>query len=291
MQSQQLPDTTFQIKIKSPAFPFNTGPLVVIDQAHNNHALIDENYRPFASLLRQDGYRVTAIHETFSAVQLSPAKILIIMNALGVENINNWKQHGSSAFTEEEIIAVREWVHKGGALLLVADHMPFPAAAEKLAMEFGIEFSNGFAVHPDQWGPLVFRRSEHTLLAHPINNGRNISEQVDSVVTFWGQAFRVQNKQSAPLLVFSKGVISLHPDTAWRFNESTPSFAVDGWLQGAAMKYGTGRVVVMGEAGMLSAQITGANKVPMGMNHRRAKQNPQFVLNVMHWLSGLIPDQ
>jgi hypothetical protein len=39
---------------------------------------------------------------------------------------------------------------------------------------------------------------------------------------------------------------------------------------------------------MFSAQLAGAERRPMGMNDPRAGQNPQFVLNVMHWLSGLI---
>jgi hypothetical protein len=29
----------------------------------------------------------------------------------------------------------------------------------------------------------------------------------------------------------------------------------------------------------------------MGMNHPSAAENAQFVLNVMHWLTGLLEDQ
>jgi hypothetical protein len=39
---------------------------------------------------------------------------------------------------------------------------------------------------------------------------------------------------------------------------------------------------------MFSAQVTGPERRPMGMNAPGAEQNSQFVLNVMHWLSGLI---
>jgi len=28
----------------------------------------------------------------------------------------------------------------------------------------------------------------------------------------------------------------------------------------------------------------------MGMNMPEARENPQFLLNVMHWLAGLLPD-
>ena len=61
-------------------------------------------------------------------------------------------------------------------------------------------------------------------------------------------------------------------------------------LQGAVFRYGKGRVAVFGEAAMFSAQkITREDGISyMGMNRDDASQNPQFLLNVMHWLSGLI---
>ncbi len=39
---------------------------------------------------------------------------------------------------------------------------------------------------------------------------------------------------------------------------------------------------------MFSAQLAGPARMPMGMNHPLAKQNAQFALNVMHWLSGIL---
>jgi hypothetical protein len=47
-------------------------------------------------------------------------------------------------------------------------------------------------------------------------------------------------------------------------------------------------VVVLGEAAMFTAQLAGANRSPMGMNHPAAPQNAQYALNVLHWLSGLL---
>jgi hypothetical protein len=56
------------------------------------------------------------------------------------------------------------------------------------------------------------------------------------------------------------------------------------------MKVGKGRVAIFGEAAMFSAQLGGPQKLPMGMNAPVAKQNPQFLLNVMHWLSVLLQE-
>ena len=49
-----------------------------------------------------------------------------------------------------------------------------------------------------------------------------------------------------------------------------------------------GRVVFLGEAAMCTAQVSGAEKNPMGMNHPGANQNAQFCLNVVHWLDGVL---
>jgi hypothetical protein len=60
-----------------------------------------------------------------------------------------------------------------------------------------------------------------------------------------------------------------------------------GRAQGIALKLGKGRLIVLGEAAMLSAQITGPNKMPFGMNVP-GTDDRQFALNVLHWLSGLL---
>jgi hypothetical protein len=41
---------------------------------------------------------------------------------------------------------VRRFVERGGALLLIADHMPMAGAASDLGLAFGVHFENGFAL-------------------------------------------------------------------------------------------------------------------------------------------------
>ena len=72
------------------------------------------------------------------------------------------------------------------------------------------------------------------------------------------------------------------------YEKDSPRTPIKGWLQGGVVRVGKGRVAVFGEAAMFSAQLAGPNKAPMGMNAPIAAQNPQFLLNVMHWLSGLL---
>jgi hypothetical protein len=52
------------------------------------------------------------------------------------------------------------------------------------------------------------------------------------------------------------------------------------------MPFGSGRTAFFGEAAMFTAQRSGNER--MGMNAALAEQNFQFVLNVMHWLSGIL---
>jgi hypothetical protein len=60
-----------------------------------------------------------------------------------------------------------------------------------------------------------------------------------------------------------------------------------GRAQGLAVEVGKGRVVVLGEAGMLSAQRNGPGGSPVGMNFP-GYDNRQLALNIMHWLSRLL---
>ncbi|MCZ6794189.1 MAG: hypothetical protein O7J95_11315, partial [Planctomycetota bacterium] len=63
--------------------------------------------------------------------------------------------------------------------------------------------------------------------------------------------------------------------------ERTPA---KGRAQGLALEFGKGRVVVLGEAGFLSAQLVGPRRRPFGMNVP-GTDNRQLALNLMRWLA------
>lgn len=90
------------------------------------------------------------------------------------------------------------------------------------------------------------------------------------------------------MLVLPQSFVSLMPTKPWQFKPDTPRVPVGGWLQGAVMRVRSGRVAIFGEAAMFSAQVAGAQGRPMGMNAPGAEGNFQFVLNVLHWLSGIL---
>jgi uncharacterized protein (DUF2249 family) len=283
--AQQVADMAFNPPIPSPAYSENRGPAVLLDEAHFNFHKTEGRYRPFAQFLRRDGYVVKPLTAKFSKESLSGAKILVVANALSEKNKEEWVLPTPPAFTDEEVKAVHDWVNRGGSLLLIVDHMPFPGAAENLAGAFGLRFSNGYAVEDGKSGPMYFKLSDGSLKEHAIVKGRSDAEKVDSVASFTGSAFQIPT-DAAPLMVLGPSVVSMMTTVAGRFEASTPRNPVGGWYQGAVMRVGKGRVAVFGEAAMFSAQLAGPNKNAMGMNAPAAARNPQFLLNVMHWLSG-----
>ena len=286
IRAQQVADPDFNPRIDNPGYKAERGPVVMLDEAHFNFHTADGRYKPFADLLRRDGYRVLPNRSKFSKESLKDCKILVIANALAERNREEWTLPNPSAFTDEEVASVRDWVRDGGSLLLIADHMPFPGAAEKLAAAFGVKWSNGYTIEPGANGPMVFKRSDGSLADHPITNGRDRSERVDSIASFTGSAFQAEG--AAPLLTLKGNAVSFMTTVAGQFKPDTPKIDVKNWQQGAALRFGKGRVALFGEAAMFSAQLSGPNRAPMGMNAPVASQNYRLLLNTLHWLSGLL---
>jgi hypothetical protein len=285
--SQQVADTAFNPVILQPEYAVGKGPVVAIDEGHSNFHTADGRYLPFARLLRSDGYVVSGYSGRFRASKLKDAGILVIANALNKINVVNWYLPTPSAFTAREIETVRKWIERGGSLFLIADHMPFGGAAENLAAAFGFRFTNGFAIDTATRGQAFFYRNDGSMLSCPLTNGRNSNETISKVVTFTGQAFQIPEGAKS-VLKFDERYLLLEPDTAWVFDESTRFTPINGWSQGAFMKYGKGRIVMSGEAAMFSAQLGGPSQTRMGMNSDIAEENYKFLLNIIHWLDGRI---
>jgi hypothetical protein len=284
--AQQFADPEFNASVANPAYNKN-GPRVLFDEAHHNFHTAEGRYKPFVDLLLNDGYRVVRNREPFTKTSLNSFKVLVIANALGAEELDDDGADGS-AFTEEECLAVQEWVKSGGSLLLIADHAPFGAAAATLGSRFGVDMSKGFTYDPENSvdknpSLLIFSRDNKLLASHPITEGRDKNEHLNRVQSFTGQSVKGSEDSIAVLKLADTA-----KDTANRDADSSVSAA--GRAQALAFKYGKGRVVIQGEAAMLSAQISGANKQPMGMNVP-GNDNKQYALNLMHWLSGLLKEK
>jgi len=282
--AQQVADPDFDVRVDDPAYA-NAGPRILFDNAHFNFHTSTGRYQPFVDLVTSDGYLATPNADAFSEPTLRDYDILVIANA------QDSAGHDVSAFSRDEVSAVERWVREGGALLLIADHQPWGAAAAPLARRFGVDMGSVFTIdsigyyrelghHFGQagMGILTFVEPGGLGCDHPILNGRNDEEKVRRIITFAGQSL------GAP----PEAVVLLRlADTATDIHRTGEMSSAAGRAQGVAVRFGKGRVVVLGEAAMLTAQLVGPERMKIGMN-TPGFDNRQFALNVMHWLSGLL---
>jgi hypothetical protein len=286
--AQQIADPDFKAIVENPAYT-KSFPRVLFDEGHNNSQTRMGRYKPFADLIEMDGYQTVLARKPFSKESLETFKILIIADALGAEDMDD-EGAGNPAFADNECDAVRDWVKSGGALLLIADQAPFGSAAEILAKRFSVEMSKDTTRDPanhekeyDEESWIIYSRENKLLLDHPITAGRNDAEKISRVIAFSGQSLKGPE---------GSAVILKLADTANDVSRRGPGGlrevnSAAGRSQGIALKFGKGRIVVLGEAAMLSAQVSGHEKSPVGINYPGI-DNKQLALNIMHWLSGLL---
>jgi hypothetical protein len=283
--AQQVADPNFDTKVTHPAYTKN-GPKVLFDEAHNNFHTASGRYKPFADLITNDGYQVTPNKEKFSAETLKGFDFLVISSALGAAQMN-LAEAANPAFTEAECDAVRDWVSRGGALLLIADHAPMGAANQILGDRFGVNMSKMFTIDNENFdkesnnpGFIIYTRESGRLADHAITRGRNDSERVNKIIAFTGQSLKGPAGSFAFMKLADSAVDALPGGNATQTSAA-------GRAQGIAITSGKGRVIVLGEAAMLSAQLAGPNKMAVGMN-RAGIDNRQLALNIVHWLSGAL---
>jgi len=288
-QQAQVNDPDFSARIERPAFSARH-PRVGIDESHRNFHTREGRYKPFADLLTADGYAVSAAPR-FEAEPLNNLDILVIANAMG----DTSKGVASPAFSAAECDAVRDWVHGGGSLLLIADHVPWGDAAVGLAQRFGVNMGRGIVMdleHADG-NPtrLIFSLDNGLLGEHVILRGKDRSEQVQRVLAFTGQSLSVPATATALLKLGSKATESFDPEDQRKVEAGMPAGTKvpEGYAQGIAMPFGQGRLVVFGEAALFSAQVAtiDGQSFKIGMNVP-GNDDRQLALNVMHWLAHVI---
>ena len=285
-QEIQPADSVFDATVARPAFARGAGPVVAIDEAHNNFHTVDGRYRPFAELLRNDGFRVRAHSAPFTKTSLTGIDVLVVANALGPVRFDD---RANPAFTVEEEDALLAWVRDGGRLLFIADHEPMGGAARRLATRFGVDMSTGrtFDDPHSDWSSgspswLVFGRDTGAVLGdHAITRGRDSTERVRRVVTFTGQSL-TGPPGSVALLPLVAGAFDVLPDKR--------QMPATGRSQALAFKLGRGRVVVFGEAALFTAQVASAP----GISTRRfgftwpGTDDRQLAINTVRWLAGVL---
>ncbi|HYV17830.1 MAG TPA: DUF4350 domain-containing protein [Verrucomicrobiae bacterium] len=293
-KSAQPYDRSFDTRVTNPAYRAD-GPVVLFGEGHLNIHTSTEDYKPFADLLRADGYTLRVSQQPLTAPALVGVSVLILAAARGANDAND-----AAAYSEAEGDVVEAWVRGGGSLLLVTDHWPFGAAASSLARRFDVTLGAGLVQDEAHDDPargdshLVFSEDNGLLRDHPILHGRSEAERVRRVLTFTGSS--VQGPSGAvPFLALSDTATERPPgpprverdggDVRVSMEYGAPASAA-GRAQGLALEVQAGRVVVLGEAGMLRAQRERDGTL-VGMNVP-GYDNRQLALNIMHWLSRVV---
>jgi len=296
MGHRQVADADFDPTVRQPAVVGRTI-RVLVDEAHGNFHTADGRYRPFAELLRSDGFTVERGQSPFTADALDGVDVLVIANAEPPD-----EEVPSSAFTADEVAAVDRWVRGGGGLLLVADHTPFGVAARELAAAFGVVLHDQHLRDPeheddDLKSPyvLVFERADGLVADHAITRGRGPGEAVDRVVTFGGEALEGPPGSTQLLRLDTTAEIVDDPDRS----EEAEVHSAAGMAQAVALDLGgaraQGRVVVLGEAAVFTSQVItgeaaasfGREELRIGMS-RADTDDRQLALNTVRWLAGLL---
>jgi len=259
-------DESFDPPIPSPAYPKGQGPLILVDQQHRNVVSLTSYFGPVGRYLTRDGYAVRPLSEPFSAASLKNARILVIINAQSPEG----SPDGASAFGEGEIRSIEEWVHQGGGLLFIADRAPFGGPASALGKAFGVTFDDNAILRrgtdgkPD--GVLKLEVKTSGKPAHPLFN------EVSQLVYVVGESIR----GPAPILFAPKNTYSgATIDSANGPDASGRPLAL-------AFSRGSGRVVVIGDAGIFSAFGSVNGPTRRGISEA---DNAQFLRNVVRWLA------
>lgn len=277
------PDHDFNVTVTAPQL---SGHHVIFDQGHNNHHLIERSYKPFATLIKNDGGTVSSTQSSIDSATLTKADVYVIVAASGKEDPGE-----QSPFTAEEIDMLEDWVINGGSALIVTEHYPFGIAMESLLSKFGVIVHNGYTedstlINKKVADALLFEKSKKLIhQSHPI------TLNVNSVNTFTGSSVKGDSTWTR-LLILSDHAQNYNVDVEvekdggdTRVNVSySDYYPASGYAQGICKSYGRGKVVILSESALLTAQID-KNGNRFGMNIPDA-DNKEFGLNIIRWLAN-----
>lgn len=289
--AQQRAIEGFSFNNTSPAWDKGKGPKVIIHRAVSPYAQRG-SFDPFKILSTSDGLTVNYLDRAIDKVTLSNTAILVIPNAY----TNDYRQYSTleapSVYSDVEIALIKNWVQEGGSLLVLADHSPFAGGTIKLADAFGFSYMTGHTLNKSSLSNRVnvnidFSRENGLLADHPITNGSTGRKKISHYFAFGGQAI-IAAKGAASILTTPNHFETMLGFSAKNDFYSAPRLPTGGQSQGAAMDYGKGRLVIMGETGGFTAQII-AGRVPFGFENPEADENKEFILATMRWLARYQP--
>ena len=277
-------DNDFDVSVAEPKLT-SIKPRVCFDESHKEHHQIDKTYKPFARLITNDGCVVKSNKAQIDKSILAETDVYAIITPMGKEDPGD-----IPPFTKGEINTLENWVLTGGSLLLITEHYPMGLSMKPLLNKFGIEVHNGYTEdtllnNKNVADALLFEKSKGNLNAtHPI------CQNIERVNTFTGSSIK-GDSTCITLLIFTNNAqnFNVKVDVKKSGGDITTSveyadfYSAKGYCQGLCKKYGKGKIVVLAESALLTAQID-KNGNKFGMNIPET-DNRQFALNIIRWLA------
>jgi hypothetical protein len=295
--------------LRKPPYELGAGPVIAFDEVHKLEAaksgvLVDSE---FIKALRSDGYRPRLLTQQISAASLADVNTLIAIDpriAFSDDEVSalvTWLKVGGSflltldhfASVQSKLTAslgVRNW--PGNPAWIRTDLCkPAPPGCggpdqrgnrSALYIFFWRTdfFPGGEPSLADGGGPaksLAYQSSDAILARHATTEGRGEYERIRRLVSRSGSAFQ-SLPGSVPLLTLPRGAVlggvTTTPDAALGEKELAGR-PIAGWLQGAVVELGKGRVAVFAD----DTLVTGGTP---------NNDNRQFALNLMLWLSRVL---
>lgn len=284
---QMLNDSPFNASILNPKYKKQKGPNILIDAGHHNFIVELGLIKPFVDLSTNDGYQPKIDSGVFTSAYLANYQMVLITPAMPFKFGSKKEVTTEITFTPDELIALKDWVTKGGSLIMLSEHAPIDKSMTPLFNTFGIQLSIGAVVDsvnydtsikfPNVETILLFNNSNGLLNSnHPIITGANKNEIVDNIETYTGCALTGEGYTN---------IFKLSPSAKIRkWNASQPSGGGDS--QCLAGNFGKGKVIALGDCNGFTAMYvnTGGKKFSAGMQVEQYDWR-QFVLNSLHWLS------
>lgn len=288
------PDPDFDPALGRATYDGN-GPRVLFDAGHHNLLTPDRRFGPLAALLEADGYRPATHAGPIDRASLAGAEVLVIggPRAADVECAGVFHQFGSEdceaarpAFTPAEIAAVEGWVRDGGALLLALDAFPSAPAGRELAGAFGVAVTGGYALDwAHRVGPgiawISFAADSGTVAEHPV------TRDVSRAVIFGGTSLTAPDAGRA-LLSFASPAVEELPARARADTIDVRYVPIAGRAAAVALGWGEGRVVVLGDAELLTSQRFEWYDGAVGLDGPPGHDNRRLARNIFGWLSGAL---
>ena len=285
---QMLNDSPFNASISNPKYKKQKGPNILIDAGHHNFVVEMGLIKPFVDLSTNDGYQPKIDSSVFTSAYLAKYQMVLITPAMPFKFGSKKEVTTEITFTPDELVALKDWVMKGGSLIMLSEHAPIDKSMTPLFNTFGIQLSIGAVVDslnydtnikfPNVETILLFNRKNGLLNStHPIITGANKNEVVDNIETYTGCALTGEGYTN---------IFKLSPSAKIRkWSASQPSGGGDS--QCLAGSFGKGKVVALGDCNGFTAMYVnnGGKKFSAGMQVEEFDWK-QFVLNTLHWSSN-----